>query len=386
MSLVNLIFNKIKSKISFFPDKGLAYWLIPYLKIQFKKTIQIKKSLRPQHIILSIADHYEPFHGAANFNLAQSRVHKWVQEYPRFAEKHKDANGKNPAHTWFYPPHLDHCFLKDLVGLCKTGYGEIEMHLHHNHMRPFPDTSHTLKVKILKCIEDYAKYGIFCLPDGSKRFGFVHGDWSLDNSRGKEICGVNDEIKILKECGCYADFTFPSLGPAQPAMINKIYYVEDNPKKPKSYNQGKELIAVGKPWGDLLMIPGIIGLRWGSRTHKFRPSVESSDLSKSNYPFEKRIDYWVQNAITIPGKSEWKFIKLHTHGAIEDAWDVLFGKQANLMYDYLEQKYNDKKKYILHYVTAREMYNIVKAVEAGEGGNPNLYRDYVIPRYTYLKV
>ena len=34
---------------------------------------------------------------------------------------------------------------------------------------------------------------------------------------------------------------------------------------------------------------------------------------------------------------------------------------------------------MLHYVTTREAYNIAKAAEAGKSGNPNDYRDYIIP-------
>ena len=158
-----------------------------------------------------LVDHFEPFHQNVDFNTAKKRVDVWNERYPALAEKYFDADGKPPQHTWFYPPHLDHTFLKDLVCLCKRGYGDIEMHLHHNHMEPFPDTSETLKAKIKKCIDDYSKYGIFCLPDGSRKYAFIHGDWSLDNSAGSEICGVNDEITILKETGCYADFTFPSV-------------------------------------------------------------------------------------------------------------------------------------------------------------------------------
>ena len=54
------------------------------------------------------------------------------------------------------------------------------------------------------------------------------------------------------------------------------------------------------------------------------------------------------------------------------------------MFSYFEEEYNDMQKYFLHYVSAREMYNIVKAAECGEEGNPNRYRDYIIPRYSYL--
>jgi hypothetical protein len=57
------------------------------------------------------------------------------------------------------------------------------------------------------------------------------------------------------------------------------------------------------------------------------------------------------------------------------------------MCDYLESKYNDGENYVLHYVSAREMYNIAKAAEAGESGNPHQFRDYLVkaPSYKTLK-
>ncbi len=50
---------------------------------------------------------------------------------------------------------------------------------------------------------------------------------------------------------------------------------------------------------------------------------------------------------------------------------------------HLETAYNDGSKYVLHYVTARELYNMIRAVESGENGEPSQYRDYCIkpPRY-----
>lgn len=376
----SLTTNNGKENIEPINTRGLRYWLPNYFlgNCCFKRNHKVK----PKHIILCLVDHFEPFHGGANFPRADLRVKTWLTKYPQIGS-YKDADGVSPQHTWFYPPHLDHCFLKDLAGLCIQGYGEIEMHLHHNHMAPFPDTSETLKLKILKCIQDYSKYGIFCLPNGSKRFGFIHGDWSLDNSRGEYFCGVNNEILILKECGCYADFTFPSLGKAQPAMINRIYYVKDNPVKEKSYNWGKEVIAGRAGSGDLLMIPGVIGLRWKSRKRQFQPAIESSNVDVNDTLTPQRVDYLVDHAIVIKDRPDWKFIKLHTHGAVESTWDVLFGKAAMDMYEYLLGKYNDGKEYVIHFVTAREMFNIVKAAEAGKTGNPGNYRNYAIPRYLY---
>jgi hypothetical protein len=86
---------------------------------------------------------------------------------------------------------------------------------------------------------------------------------------------------------------------------------------------------------------------------------------------------WVKTAIHIRGKREWIIIKTSMHGA-EDGTAVL-GQEMNEIFNYLETKYNDGKNYVLHYVTARELYNIIKAVEAGEPGrDPEDYRNYKI--------
>jgi len=360
---------------------GLPYWLPYYFIHKLTKRVRYESDNNPIHIVLCIVDHFEPFNGPVPYSTAKQRVNAWIKQYPEFASKHSDADGKVIQHTWFYPPHLDHCFLPYLVELCKMGYGELEMHLHHNHMDPFPDTSQTLREKILRCIEDYGKHDIFSQPDGKPRFAFIHGDWSLDNSGGETLCGVNDELSILRECGCYADFTFPCLNLSQPAMVNSIYYAIDNPRAPKSYNRGV-LVRKGKerPANALMMIQGIIGLRY-NKSKKYKFAIEYSDLDCNNPPTPSRVDYWIRNAIQIEGQPNWRFIKLHTHGAPEIRWDVNFGKSAEQAFSYLEAKYNDGNKFILHYTSAREMYNIIKAAESGAEGNPGLFRDYEVYPY-----
>lgn len=363
-------------------NKGLQYWLPQYLLkgILKKKTANIEQ---PTHIMFSVVDHYEPFHGNVDWKTAKQRVDKWVTDYPRMAKAFKDSDNRPPQHTWFYPPHLDHCFLTDLVGLCKYGFGEVEMHLHHNHMEPFPDTHESLRTKIKKCIEDYAVHGIFCLPDGSRRFAFIHGDWSLDNAAGPEICGVNSEISILKELGCFADFTFPAINQCQPRMVNTIYYCKDDPDRPKSYDKGIPVsVGILPEKIDLMMITGPIGLR-KNKHRPFVPSIESGSFGYQNPPSCERVDFWIKTNIHVVGRPEWIFVKIHTHGAPEFNHDVNIGRTAEAMYKYISTKYNDGERYLLHFVTAREMYNIIKAAEAGFSGNPNNFRDYLIPRYMY---
>lgn len=59
--------------------------------------------------------------------------------------------------------------------------------------------------------------------------------------------------------------------------------------------------------------------------------------------------------------------------------DTLLGEAAERMHAHLERAYNDGTHHVLHYVTAREMYNIIKAAEAGKSGNPGDWRDYELP-------
>jgi len=363
-------------------SKGLQYWLSYYLWQQFVPK-EKPDPAKPIHCFLCVVDHFEPFNGPVDYQTALQRVLMWEKEYPKFADRHCDAEGKPIQHTWFYPPHLDHRLLPHIVELCQAGYGDIEMHLHHNHMEPFPDTSETLRTKILKCIEDYGKYGIFTQPDGSPRFGFIHGDWSLDNSAGDHICGVNDELTILRECGCYADFTFPCLNCCQPAMANTIFYALDDVSGPKSYNYGLPVEVNKLPPDDaLLLIQGIIGLRF-EKNKKYWFSIEYSDLDCDNPPTPNRVHYWTKNGLTVKGQPNMRFMKLHTHGAPEIRWNANFGKEADVSFGYLEDNYNDGDNYCLHYVTARELYNIIKVAEKGGDINLSSWRNFHVKRYCY---
>jgi len=335
----------------------------------------IRKNPKPLHILFCMVDHFEPGTGNVTSDVERERVQTLLIEYPKLVRNHRDNAGNLPKRTWFFPPHYHrNNNLRDLISLCASGYGEVELHLHHGKTKP--DNAENLKKTIMQCIKEYSSFGIFGTENGNKRYGFIHGDWALDNSRHGKYCGVNNEIQILKETGCYADFTFPSLNEANPNQINSIYYAQGNPEKSKSYNRGTSVRKLGKPSGDLMIIQGPIhpfvkngklsGLRaWGDSINGAPPSTK------------KRIDSWVKTAIHIQGRREWIIIKISMHGA-EDGRTVL-GKEMDEIFSYLETRYNDGKNYVLHYVTARELYNIIKAIEAGEpGATPEDYRNYRI--------
>jgi hypothetical protein len=113
------------------------------------------------------------------------------------------------------------------------------------------------------------------------------------------------------------------------------------------------------------------------------PRVENSDVRRTSPPRPDRTDLWVKTGIHVRGRPEWVFVKVHTHGLQEGDTDVLLGPATDALFTDLETRYNDGRRYVLHYVTAREMYNIIKAAEAGRDGDPGRYRDYLVPAPTF---
>ncbi len=363
--------------------KGLDIWLPGYLRQLTSRKVR-KNSSGTVHVMVAVVDHFEPGNGGVSLEQARNRVSSWVELYPKLADRHKDADGVKPQHTFFYPPHYhqaDH--LERIVELCRSGYGEVELHLHHDHHPPFPETSESLKEKIIKTLDEYEKFGVWGRENGQRRYGFIHGNWALENSDNEGYCGVNNEIQILKETGCYADFTYPAPDRCQTRMINQIYYAKCNPNMPKSHDSGVPVTVNGNPWGDLMIIQGPKGIRWRGKPFRSLPCIENAEIDHTNLPTPDRIDWWVNLGIHVSGKPDWVFVKLHCHGAQEIDFDSLLGAPAEEMFSYLENKYNDGERYQLHYVTAREMYNIVKAAEAGKTGSPAEYRDFLIKPPTY---
>jgi len=323
-----------------------------------------------------ICDHYEPKHKVTRDNQDIERVSSWVDGYPEFAKQCLSEFGHYPLHSWFYPPHHGYEHIDQLNRLVYHGYGELELHYHHDN-----DTSEKFFHDMTDVIKIYNRKGAL-LTSGNEiksTFAFIHGDWALDNSAHGKYCGVNDELTILDKIGCWGDFTMPSAEECQTRKINSIYYAVDNPHKPKSHDTGKDA-RVGKtnPEG-LFMLQGPLGINW---KRSGLPKVENASITDSNWGREDRVKYWIKSNVHVKGKPEWKFIKLHTHGAVERDHDALFGKKALQMHRYLNQYYNDGTKYKLHYVTARQAYNICKAAEAGMTGDPDLFLDYVIPPYS----
>src|ERR1043166_10262210 len=88
-------------------------------------------------------------------------------------------------------------------------------------------------------------------------YAFVHGNLALANSCGGRFCGVDNELEILRETGCFADFTLPSApDQSQVAMINQIYECGFPMSEPVPHRRGHPVAVNGKPAQLPLMFTG----------------------------------------------------------------------------------------------------------------------------------
>ncbi|MDF1821502.1 MAG: hypothetical protein P1U64_08015 [Alcanivoracaceae bacterium] len=361
-------------------SRNMHLWLVDYMSGRRQRV-----SGRPVHVLFCFVDHYEPMWGGADQETESRRVDRWVKDYPALAARHADAEGRPPQHTFFYPEEeYRHEHLEKLAKLCEQGFGEVEIHLHHDN-----DTAQGLRAKLDGFLNTLDReHGL--VPrheDGRYAWSFIHGNWALDNSRKDgRWCGVDNELAVLSDMGCYADFTLPSApSDTQTAWVNRIYYARGRDGQCKSHNRGEPVRRGGAPSGDLMLIQGPLMLNWKDRKFGLMPRIENSDIRRSMPPTPERVDLWVKAGISIEGRPDWLFIKIHTHGTQDGDMDTLLGEPAEQMFSYLESRYNDGKNYQLHYVNAREMYNIARAAEAGKSGNPSQWRDFIIDRPPRLK-
>jgi len=366
--------------------KNTHIWLPQYMKQSMNRLFRPIRAPKPVHVMFCFVDHFEPEWADADDGLQELRVTEWVEKYPPIAEKHKDGDGCYPKHSFFYPIEVyqEH-HVSRLAELCRQGFGEVEVHLHHDR-----DSAIDMKRKLEEGKANLAKHGLLGKDrSGNIRYGFIHGNWALNNSRPDgRWCGVNNEGTVLKRTGCYADFTMPSApSNTQTSKINGIYYESGDPLMPKAHDRGDDVcVRENGKWmvekgeaeeGRLMIIQGPLCLNWKKAKFIF-PRIENGDITGANPPSGIRVDLWIQQHIHVKGREDWICVKVHTHGAQEGNIAVLLHGSLDRMFEYLENKYNDGKNYKLHYVSAREMYNIIKAAEAGETGDPGEYRDYLI--------
>jgi len=328
-------------------------WLLPWLQDRMRKAVRRSK---PKRVWVAITDHFEPLGKDGSLETALGRVAQWRDKWPRIADiAPRDASGQRPQYSFFYPQEEYRRELLDgIAEIVRLGVGDVEVHLHHDNEQ---------RESFIQKITEFCRrltddHGLLRQQDGRTVFGFIHGNWALDNSRpdGK-WCGLNGEIALLRDLGCYADFTMPSLPSAtQGRVVNQIYWCTNNAdNRPKSFDRGIEATVGGGRQGDLLMITGPLGLRFGGR---LLPRLETGEIAGYDLPTPSRVRQWFDLAPTI---GDDLFLKLYTHGAPERNLEPLLDIGLSQLFRWLAEE-ADRRGIEIHWVTAWQLYKAADAL------------------------
>ena len=327
-------------------------WLPGYLKAK-----RATPAGAPKRAWLAIADHYEPGWNHVDRETELRRVKAWTDAWPEIATRHRDTTGKPAQYTFFYPEDQYRPELVDpLQRMTEMGIADVEVHIHHGGEG---------EQKFLERMSGFLanlqnRHGLLRRRNGKPAFGFIHGDWVLDNSDPTgACCGLNNEITLLRDLGCYADFTLPCPHTvAQVRMVNTIYWATDDPLGPKSHDTGIPVCPGQQVLGDLMIIPGPLGINWRERTRAIAPRLETGELAGYSRPTPHRARLWLKRS---PRIGDDVFIKLYAHGAPEKNAGPMLGGDLDRVFDCMAQVCAAGGTE-LHFATTWELFNAVEAV------------------------
>jgi len=334
--------------------------------------------------MVALADHFEPAivpgdgMARAPYSEQERRLERWCREYPKIVDRWRDYDGRPFVHTYFYPAEqYDRGLVGRLADHCHAGWGEVEVHLHHG--IPHADTAQNLRSTLAGFRDSLAiEHGCLSCADGdaTPRYAFVHGNFALANSMGGHACGVDEEMQILAQTGCFADFTLPTspFHPAQPSKINALYECKPPLSERTSFRSGADLFSGRAPGNFPLMVQGPLLLAFGFSGQR-RIRIENGSFTASNPPSPGRLRLWKRAAIGVQGRPDWLFVKLHCHAMDPTQEDAVLGESFGNFLQALVEGAEERNE-ILHFVSAREMANVILAACDGKAGNPGGYRDY----------
>jgi hypothetical protein len=167
--------------------------------------------------------------------------------------------------------------------------------------------------------------------------------------------------------------------PAQTAKVNSMYECELPLDHVAPHRKGRDL-AVGRvPQTWPLIVQGPLVTDFAGTLRSAKPVIENSAITGAAPMSLHRLALWKKARVRVEGRPDWLFIKVHCHSMDPTQQDAVIGNQ---FHNFLEQFVTGAagRKETLHFVTAREMTNIILAACDGRDGNPGDYRDYRFKR------
>lgn len=384
---------------AFDPDRFTKLvWGLPWIvRYPFWRARQTVRSLTEggggaPHLIFIIANHFEPAYnvepneyGGLGIPLSWDeqavRLERWCKQARAIGTAVTDHDGTPLRHTNFYPAEQYHAGLLDqLAELQADGFGEAEIHLHHGIEAPdTPENTRRALVEFRDTMAEKHKLLSRFKDSDLPRYAFVHGNWALANSNHNRYCGVDSEMQILAETGCYADLTLPSAPDrSQVSRINALYQCGLPMDQPAPHRCGPDIKT-----GDQLNLPIILGgpliVDFSRRRYGIPiPRLDTGVLSQK-YPLNvDRLDRWRSAAISVRGRPDWVFVKLYCHGFFPEDESVVIGEDLRKFFADVIELGERTGQFRVHFATAREAFNMVQAAVEGYDNQPGQYRDFAL--------
>lgn len=210
------------------------------------------------------------------------------------------------------------------------------------------------------------------------RYAFVHGNLALGNSCGGRFCGVNEEMQILQETGCYVDMTLPSApDQSQVQMFNQIYECGLPLTEKIPHRTGNRVAVLGNQPQLPLIFTGPLVFNWTRRIKGLPiPRLDDGALVYNQPTNLARLNRWLSANVTVKGRPEWIFVKLYCHGFFDHDQRTSIGEDAVRFFNRIIENGEKTSDYKVYFASAREAFNMVLAAIDGKTGSPGEFRNY----------
>lgn len=361
-------------------------WNLPWLArypLSRAASFLEQTAFEKKHIIITVANHFEPgwsVNGVLDHKSQMTRLKAYHKIASETGKAVRDVDGTKFRHTNFYPAEQYHPEILDIMSEMQAeGLGEVEVHLHHGVERP--DTAGNLRETLVNFRDTLAeKHKCLSHVAGSSKpmYAFVHGNLALANSCDGRFCGVDNEMEILRDTGCYADMTLPSApDQSQVAVINQIYECTLPMNEPAPHRLGMRAAANRKHAQLPLIFTGPLVFNWTRRIKGLPvPRIDDGALTANQPLNTARFNRWRSANVTVEGKSDWVFVKLYCHGFFDQDQSVCIGEDAKRFFGGIVEEAEKSAAFQVHFATAREAFNIALAAIDGKSGDPNDHRNY----------
>lgn len=327
----------------------------------------------PIHLLVLIANIFDPYVGGASREEGCRRMVSWERRMAEIASRYRDSDGNPPQHTWFVPIAMkDTDCLFRISKMCFDGFGEIGIYIP-------PETNHeAFHNKLKDSLQSISQFGGCVIHDKDK---------GRRNSFGVIGDENNSTIPFLPAEGCYADFTGPPIEGIHGSYFSQIYhYLRYSENTSHIIDPSLSIYRESSSPLGLMMIPGSVGINWFDWSNLFFPNFETGSVCRRTLPYSLRTRLWIRSAAALPGRPDWIVIKLFTRGCEPANEEILLGKYTHRIYKEFERFARGGHPCYLHYVSGRELYNIIRAAESGCSGNPHMMRDWQLPPFVNQRV